>query len=64
MKTSHTHKSVVYWHFNGKVEPMLTVFHRSFREALDCLATKQYIDRHNVQSGMYANVYSRTVEGA
>ena len=64
MKTSHTHKSVVYMTANGKAHEMLTVFHRSLAEAVSCVASKKYIDRHNTAHGMYADSLTRTVEGA
>lgn len=62
METSHTHKSVVYMTANGKMHEMLTVFHRSFEDALECPTSKKYISRHHVAHGMYADCLTRTIE--
>lgn len=62
--TSHTHKAMVYRLFNGQAEPMLTVYHRSHREAVECVDCKKYIDRHQTAHGIYADCLQKTIEGA
>lgn len=62
METSHTHKAIVSHVFNGTVTPMITVYHRSFKQALDCPDCVAYVERHQVAHGMYADCLQKTIE--